>query len=285
MTERIYIEIGNVCNLSCSFCPKTKREKRQMSVEEFKTVAEKVKNKAKYVYLHVMGEPLLHPHLSEFLEILRANGMRACITTNGTLLKGKSALLLAYPDVVHKVSVSLHSIEGNGKENVMEDYISSVADFARQASEGGIFTVMRLWNEDSEEGDGKNKENPVIMSLLKEIFVDEWQIRRCGFRLMRNVFLEYDGVFTWPSESAAEEKKEGRCHGLKDQAAILADGTVVPCCLDSEGIIALGNIFEADLDEILSSPRAVAMRRGFEKGELTEPLCRKCTYANRFSHR
>ena len=67
-----------------------------------------------------------------------------------------------------------------------------------------------------------------------------------------------------------------------DQIASLADGTVVPCCLDSEGEIALGNLFETDMETILSSPRARAMREGLTAGKMIEPLCQKCTYARRF---
>ncbi len=284
MIERIYVEIGNICNLSCSFCPKTKRAKKQMSPPEFRTVIERIKNETKFVYLHVMGEPLLHPQLAELFEILRENKMRANITTNGTLLHEKSELLLSFCDVVHKISVSLHSLEGNGRADIMTEYVENISEFAKKASEKGIFTVMRLWNEDSAEGVGKNAANPEILKLLKDNFSGEWQSRRAGFRIMKNTFLEYDGIFTWPIESTAEEKMSGRCHGLKDQVAILADGSVVPCCLDSEGVITLGNIFESELSEILSTPRAIAMKKGFEKGELIEELCRKCTYSDRFSH-
>ena len=281
MIERIYIEIGNICNLDCSFCHKIKRAARQMTADEFSTVAEKIKGHTKYAYLHVMGEPLLHKNLGDFLRILDENGIRAAITTNGTLLPQKKDVLLSAKNL-HKVSISLHAPEANERKISKEDYLSGCVDFAKAAAEAGVFVVFRLWNLDSDEGQGKNHENAFIKSFLCEAFPQEWQKRRSGFRLARNIFLEYDGLFTWPAESNAEERFSGYCHAIKDQIAILADGAVVPCCLDSEGEISLGNIFDNTLDEILSSERAKNMKRGFEERRLIEPLCKRCTFIKRF---
>lgn len=282
MIERAYVEIGNICNLSCSFCPKTARPPKRMSADEFSLIAEKLKGEVSYIYLHVMGEPLLHPELSRILDVLGEVGIPACITTNGTLLSSRADTLLSHASVVHKVAISLHSLEGNGKEALMREYISTVADFSKRASDAGIYTVLRLWNEDSPERMGENSSNSEILGLLKEAFPDEWQKRRAGYRLMKNVFLEYAQIFTWPTESTAEEQEAGRCHGLIDQIAILADGTVVPCCLDSEGEISLGNIKSQSLAKILSSSRAAEMKKGLQNGHFTESLCRRCTYARRF---
>ena len=278
--ERIYVEIGNICNLHCSFCPSTARTPRQMSVEEFRRVSTEAKKHTKYVYLHVMGEPLLHLRLEEFLKILEMDGLRACVTTNGTLLNQRGKLLLQSP-ATHKVSISLHAPEAN-TGIALPDYLRNCVDFARQAAQSGIFTVFRLWNLDSEEGQGANGENQYIRNFLQESFPEEWIPRRNGYRLSTRIFLEYDGLFTWPAESKAESRECGTCHGLRDQIGILADGTVVPCCLDHEGAISLGNVFETPLEEILNTPRAQAMRKGFEARRLVEPLCQSCTFAKRF---
>ena len=57
--RKIYLETSNVCNLRCAFCPGTKREKRRMSLDEFRFYADCVKGYADYLYFHLMGEPLL----------------------------------------------------------------------------------------------------------------------------------------------------------------------------------------------------------------------------------
>ena len=90
MLKKAYVEITNRCNLACSFCPKTKREPRTMSAQEFGLVLSRLEGYVQYVYLHVMGEPLLHPELTTFFALAKARDMKICITTNGTLLQKRS---------------------------------------------------------------------------------------------------------------------------------------------------------------------------------------------------
>ncbi len=284
MLERIYIEIGNICNLNCSFCGGTVKPKKQMSIKEFALICEKIKNKTKFIYLHIMGEPLLHKDLNNILKIAKENELPVCITTNGTLLKEKGEILLKNDNCVHKVSISLHAPEGNDITD-FNDYLETAVSFSKSAAQKGIFTVFRLWNKDSAEGIGKNTQNQYIETFLKTKFMEEWQVRPRGYRLDKNVFLEFDGVFTWPSSSNAESVTKGFCHGLSSQLGILADGTVVPCCLDSNGEIELGNIFESSLEEILNEKRATDIKQNFAKGEIFEPLCQKCTFARKFKIR
>ena len=281
--NKIYVEIGNVCNLSCSFCPTLKREKRQMTPSEFGVICEKIRPYTDYIYLHLMGEPLLHKDLDELLLIAKFHGFKVCITTNGTLLDKKEDVLTKYADIIHKISVSLHAVEGNDIEHRLQIYMDSVIDAARCYSELGVYFVMRLWNLDTNEKSGKNQLNEYIENRLRAEFEGEWKKRWNGYTLVNRVFLEYAGIFTWPDESEAEPRDKGYCHGLGDQIGILADGTVVPCCLDSEGNIALGNLFCESLEDILKSERAEKIVKGFENGEMVEELCKKCSFAHRFS--
>lgn len=283
MFQRIYVEIGNLCNLRCAFCPPVKRAARRMTPGEFTEICRKLRPHTDYLYLHVMGEPLCHPQLNTLLAIAGEMGFRVCITTNGTLLERNREMLLSHAGDIHRISVSLHAVEGNGAEMTLSAYLASVIDFAKEAAEAGIYSVLRLWNLDSEAGAGANRENCMIEETLRREFPGEWQARWSGFRLGKNVFLEYAGLFTWPGESQAEAAEDGTCHGLLDQIAVLADGTVVPCCLDSEGAIPLGNLLADELDAILASERASRMRKGFRCGRMVEPLCQSCTYARRFS--
>lgn len=255
-----------------------------MTKAEFRTVCERLSPYTGYLYFHVMGEPLLHPAIGDLLRTAGEYGFRVCITTNGTLLSSAKDLLLSHADVLHKVSISLHSLEGNGTVSGAEadQYLGDAIAFANTASEQGIHTVFRLWNLDADGRAGQNSANDAIEARLSGAFPGEWTRRWNGFRLKKSVFLEYAGIFTWPTESDAEAAEDGYCHGLLDQLAVLADGTVTPCCLDSEGEIALGNLYESTLEEILASPRASAMREGFLQRKMVEPLCKKCTYARRF---
>ena len=283
--SRVYIEITNVCNLSCSFCPGTRRAPAFMTPEQFDTVCRRIRPYTKEIYLHVMGEPLLHPALESFLAIAESYGLTVNITTNGTLLSERTDLLLSHAKTIKKVSISLHSCEGNERKEAQNEYFDEVLRFCEKAAKCGIFTALRLWNLNSVERRGHNRENGEILERLRRVYPEPWQRRYTGWRIGERVFLECAEIFTWPVESEAAPRECGRCHGLLDQVAVLVDGTVVPCCLDSEGEIALGNLYGSELDQILGDIRASEMRDGLLHGRLTEPLCQKCTYANRFKKR
>lgn len=278
MLKRAYIEITNICNLSCSFCPGTRRPPRTMTAEEFRLLAQRLRPHVGYLYLHVMGEPLLHPQLGEILSIAGEQGFRVGLTTNGTLLKQRGDLLLAR-SALHKVSISLHAMEGNGAED-LTDYLSAVWAFARCASAEGTICALRLWNLG-----GADKRNGEILKFLADRLGEHPlalpQPRRGSWRLGERLYLEQAEKFDWPDLEAPEADTRF-CLGLRDQAAVLVDGTVVPCCLDHEGDIPLGNLFAQELDEILRSPRAVALYDGFSQGKPSEALCRRCGYATRF---
>ncbi len=278
MLKRAYVEITNICNLRCSFCPGTGREGRFLPPEEFRTLARKLRDRVKYLYFHVMGEPLLHPRLGELLRIAAEEGLRVCITTNGTLLREAGEVLLAAPEL-HKVSVSLHSAEGNGMGE-MTGYLEDVWRFAFRASQAGIICALRLWNIG-----GAEERNGEILQFLEERLgaspLDMPQPRQGSWRLGERLYLERAEKFDWP-DLGAPETGTRFCLGLREQVAVLCDGTAVPCCLDHEGDVPLGNLLEQSLEEILDSPRARALVRGFSEGRPSEELCRRCGFATRF---
>lgn len=277
MFSKAYVEITNICNLSCSFCHGTKRAPRCMSVEEFALVMEKLQGHTRHVYFHLMGEPLTHPQLPELLHAAAESGMNCCITTNGFLLK-KCGNMLKNAEKLYKISVSLHSFEANRSCETLNEYLESVWNAVLPLSQKGTICALRLWNDG-----GENGLNAEILEFLHGKAAGEWQETRTGsLRLAENLYLENAAKFEWPDINAPECAVEF-CHGLRDQIAVLCDGTVVPCCLDAEGEIALGNVFEQSLDEILASPRARAMYEGFSMRKPTEELCRRCGYATRFS--
>ena len=283
MFDRIYVEIGNICNMKCSFCSGTKRAPKQMSASEFDLVCQKLLGYTEHLYFHVMGEPLLHPELDALIKTAKKYGYKVSITTNGTLFKRRGNVLLQNADALHRVSISLHAPESNGMDNALGDYLDSAIEFANSFSALDKNVIFRLWNLDSLDRAGENTLNAQILKKLREAYTGEWIKRYSGYRLAYRTFLELDEIFTWPSESEAEPTDKGRCHALKRQIAVLADGTVVPCCLDSEGKIPLGNIISESLSDILLSECAQMMKKGFDSGRMVHPVCKTCTYARRFS--
>lgn len=276
MLKKAYLEITNVCNLHCVFCPGTKRQPRFLTAEDFAILAGKLRPHTEYLYFHLMGEPLLHPELKKLLAAAGELGFKVIITTNGTLLDRAGEALLS-SEAVHKVNISLQSFEANAG-GAPEKYIDTCADFAARASKSGKICVLRLWNNN-----GLSSLNGEIMAILQRHFPGEWKQSRMSLSLSDKVWLEPGDKFDWPDLNAENRGDSCFCYGLRDQVGVLCDGTVVPCCLDHEGDIALGNLFESSLDEILSGERARAIYEGFSRRQAVEELCRKCGYARRFS--
>ena len=228
-----------------------------------------------------MGEPLLHPDLGRFLGLAGERGFRVILTTNGTLLDRAGSVLLGAP-ALHKINLSLHSFEAN-EGTALEDYVNSCAAFGREAASRGVLVNFRFWNGDSASRTGWNTENTHILELLAQTFPRPWSPSRSGERLTERVYLDRAEIFDWPDGAAEAENACHSCYGLRDQLGVLCDGTVVPCCLDHDGALALGNLLTEELADILDRPRARAILNGFRRGEAVEELCKRCGYANRFA--
>lgn len=274
MYAKVYVEITNICNMHCSFCHGHSREKAQMSGEAFGHILQCLAGQTGYLYFHLMGEPLTHPQLPEFLTMAAQKGFRCILTTNGTLLSRRGeALLAARP---HKISISLHSFEEDDEDKYIR-YLEQTADFAEKASTQGTVVVFRLWNRGFDEG-----RNDIALQYLRQKLPGQWAENTRGFRIRPKLFLEWGERFAWPDPGAERCEGEVFCYGLKDHFGILCDGSVVPCCMDADGVLTLGNIFTQPLSEILDSPRAKAMAEGFSRRTAVEELCRRCGYARRF---
>ncbi len=273
--RKVYLEISNLCNLSCAFCPGTRRQKHAMTEAEFSALLPKLRPYTDFLYFHLMGEPLLHPMLGRFLSLAGEAGFRVILTTNGTLLRKQQALLLGSP-ALHKVNISLHAFEANDLAVPFTEYLEGCFAFGK-AAEGKVIVSYRLWNQG-----GQEEKNQEILSAMKAFFPEPWTTDRKGTRIGDRIFLEYGDKFDWPDLTAPEGSHRVFCHGLRDQIGVLCDGTVVPCCLDHEGDLALGNLHSQSMEEILASPRAKAIYDGFSRRSAPEELCRKCGYARRF---
>ncbi len=278
--RKAYLEITNVCNLCCEFCPGTRREPGFLTPEEFRTLAGRLRPHTEYLYLHLMGEPLLHPRLEDILACGADLGFQVIITSNGTLLDRWEESLCASP-AVEKVSISLHSFEGNEREG-LENYLESCIGFARRACDAGKKCALRLWNLDGADTRGARRRNGEILAALEAAFPGPWREGRRGTTLIPGIYLEWGEKFNWPDLSAPEGDGHCFCYGLRDQVGVLWDGTVVPCCLDHEGDVPLGNLYNQTLEEILNSPRAKAIYNGFSQRNAREALCRRCGFASRF---
>ena len=282
--KKIYIEITNRCNLACSFCHKSERPGSDMSPAVFAGIVRQIRPFTDYACLHVLGEPLLHPDLAQLLAICGGENLQVNLTTNGTLLPRLAPLLLASP-ALRQINISLHSFaDRQAADPALAHYLDGIFAFIRQAAAATpLFISLRLWNMPPQNDGTHSRRNDFILAQLESFFhlpcriADELTPGH-GITLAPRVFLSQSQRFTWPHAAATDAGSRGSCRGLRDHAAILVDGTVVPCCLDAEADINLGNIQAQPFGEILAGPRATMIRQGFARGLVVEPLCRRCTF-------
>lgn len=270
--NKVYIEITNRCNLNCSFCKQSNNKKRGMSVKEFKHVISEVKKVTKNIYLHVKGEPLLHPHLDELLQICDDNEMRVNITTNGTLINHQKEIILKH-DCVKKINFSLHS------ENEYPDYLMNIFNCVNELSKK-MTIVYRLWTLNDHTLDEKS--SYIVLAIQKYYQLNEEKVelihRRQNAKVTDQIYVDKDNEFVWPSLKNEILNEDGYCYALKTHVAILVNGTVVPCCLDGEGIIQLGNIYEQSIETINESERFTRLKKSFQDRKPCEQLCKRCGF-------
>lgn len=282
--KRVYIEISNICNLSCSFCQKSKRAPRFLDISEFKRILEEVRPYTDYVYFHLLGEPLLHPKIEEFFDLCYVYGLKVNLTTNGVLLKQNMDMLLRQPSL-RQINISLHAATEQ-KAFSIDEYLENCLGFARAAGiEKDKFVGLRLWNLD------ENKETSITGSYILNKINKEFNynediitLAKLGntIKLSKRVFISYEKEFEWPSLENEFVSDIGICYGVRDMMGILSDGTVVPCCLDSEGGANLGNIFTQSFKEIVESERVENIYKAFSNRKVIEPLCKRCSFKTRF---
>lgn len=260
--KKIYIEITNICNLSCPFCIPDNRTKEYMSIKNFKSVVEQIKTYTDYIYLHVKGEPLLHPQINECIQIAQENGLWVNITTNGTQIEKLTN---------KKIRQLNYSLQSSEDIQQIQQTIQKIRKFIEGTN---IYVSLRLWSH-------KAKENKEILNMLQKEFDTNVMIQNKQI-MAQNIFVSMEEEFIWPDLQNQEQGKKGYCHGLKDHIAILVDGTVVPCCLDHKGNMALGNIFKEKFATILQKEKTKEIIEGFKKREAIEELCQKCGFKNKF---
>jgi len=279
--KKIYIEITNNCNLKCKFCPETNRIKEFMSLEKFEEVIKKIHKYTRLVCLHVKGEPLLHKEFKDILGILEKYNLKSNITTNGTLIKEKLEVI-KNSKAVRQINFSIHSSIQN--KNLGDRYLQNIFESVEELKDTII--SYRLWNM-------KNiKENEINLEIIKEI-ENYYNIQNLKqrltekefFKIKKNIFINQDTEFTWPDINKEIIIEKGRCLALKEQVAILVDGTVVPCCLDNNGDIPLGNIFKESMEDILNKPKSITIKKNFENGIITCNLCKTCGFLERLENK
>lgn len=274
--KKIYIEITNICNLSCSFCSQSNKQKKEMTVLEFEHILKEINNYTDYIYLHVKGEPLLHSKLDDILDLCEKYHKKVNITTNGTLIDKKIDILLKHK-CIRQINFSLHS------ENAYPNYLENIFNATQKLSKEK-YIVYRFWTMNNNILD---KKSTAIVDKIIEYFnlspeiVDKIYSNE-NTKILDNIFINKQDQFVWPDIDNDYYQETGYCHALTTHIGILSDGTIVPCCLDGEGNIVLGNIFDINFSSIITSKKFLTMLNGFRKRMVTEELCKHCSFKSKF---
>ena len=263
--KKIYIEITNACNLSCPFCIKNKRKINYMTLENYKYIINKVKDYTREIYLHILGEPLLHPNIIDFIEYATKENLEVNITTNGYLINN-----LNNNKNIHRLNISLHSYNEIYKLD-LETYLNNIFTTIDKIKDK-TFISLRLWvgnkNTDYILNYINKRYNTNIISLENNTKT----------KITSNLIIDTFHEFIWPDLNNNYYNEVGKCKGLIDHIGILSDGTIIPCCLDTLANINLGNIYKEDINTILNKEIVKDMIDGFKKGIKCQELCKHCSF-------
>ncbi len=283
MFKKVYLEISNICNVQCSFCPVVEKEKKVMNINEFEAILQEVAPLAEIICLHLLGEPLAHPKFSEILDVCERYNTQIDLTTNGILIKRYTERILD-SSCIRQVNFSLQAFKDNFPNRDIDPYLEAIFEFAKSAhtTRPTLYTNFRLWNQESNDADNED----IFLKIESQFNIKINRNVETGAIKSKNIwnrlYLHFDSRFEWPSFSLRHQGTQGRCHGAVNHIGIHADGTVVPCCLDKNAAINLGNVKEQSLKDIVNSDRFVKMRNGFLNGVRVEKFCQHCTFINRF---
>lgn len=263
MFKKIYIEITNNCNLNCDFCIKNTRKKEDISIEKFQLLISKLDNYTKYLYFHILGEPLIHPKINDLID-LASKSFYINITTNGYLIKR-----IKDNKNIRQINISLHSFSERYNMSI-DSYLDNVFNCVEELIDNGTYVSLRMWV--------KNKYNDYMINYINNRYNVEFKQQMNNFTIKDKLFINNFQEFIWPDLDNNYYNEVGKCYALKDHIGILVDGTVIPCCLDTKGIINLGNIYNDSLDEIMNQPRVKRMLKGFKNRKKCEELCKHCKF-------
>ena len=269
--KKIYVEITNICNKNCSFCPTSSRKKREMTTKEFENVIDKIKPVTNYIYMHIKGEPLLHSDFPTLIKICENKKINVNITTNGTLIE-KQIETLKNNEIVRQLNISFHSYNNLDEIEKILNCCDEILNY-----NSNINIVYRFWTY---------SKNNINFKKVIELISDHYDcydkksdlLNIMNIKIKDRLYFNKDIEFEWPSLDNEINNLYGFCYGLKTHIGILSDGTVVPCCLDQDGIINLGNIFKQDIDEILSSEKTSKLVENFKQNKRIEKLCQHCSF-------
>jgi len=317
MKPNIFIEITNYCNMGCSFCPSPILERPRLFMDEnlfYKIIDEIKKEKiTDTVYFHLMGEPLLHPKVFDFMKYTFNNGFKIILVSNISSIRTRRMEIRSILQYVNYLVISLQSFdEESFKEKKtekisFEEYIDLIKNVISTKYANNFKVRISIQIIENSKVKFKNylrdirllSNNSELKQFMDKYFTsffktiaNKYQLNHKPMEAQKlnyknfyyqpfdNVSISTRAVTTWANNMNESNKIRpaivGKCDALHKQIGILANGEVVPCCLDYDGNIVLGNCQVDPLTEIMNSGQYQKLKEGFKKGRLYHSYCKKC---------
>ncbi|WP_394966764.1 radical SAM/SPASM domain-containing protein [uncultured Helicobacter sp.] len=281
--DRVYIELSDICGLSCSFCPHSQQASKRgvMSVEHFREILQQLttpKPLTKLVHLHILGDPLAIKNLDVYLELLAHYNLLVDLVTSGKFLDSWHWDLLLKPPV-HQIAFSLSAFL-DSPQKFHANHIERILEFCMYHKQIQSETFVHLRTQERDKHtliSHLQNGNEIMKNLAKELDTADHK----AYRLWYKVFCTFTRYHRWREDSKEEIQPLRKlfCYGGLKQIGILSNGVVVPCCMDCFGEIKLGDLHIQSLREILDSPLYHAITEGFRQGIAYHLKCQKCDYA------
>ncbi len=314
--NRLHMELTNVCDFSCEFCPdsKMKRQRGFMNVEMAKAIIDDVSKTgiAKLVVFHVMGEPTLHPNLVDIAEYANSKSVDVCITTNGGNMKKDlfNALIKAN---VKNIILSLQTPDENtfslrgAKGLSFQEYAEHITSIARIFINNGHKTELTINFLSSPL-------RKLIIPIAKEFNIADtskklrYHLKTWADRILKSTNLERHSsgiqkqinrarcfkentvvisdrlsfhtriVGDWAThfDQKVVEAKFGYCPGIQENFGILWNGDYTFCCTDHNGMTSTHNYSDTSLHDYLKHELVQNTVKGFERYRVLHPYCKQC---------
>ena len=275
--EVFIIELTNYCNLRCTMCPRRfmKRHVGFMDFELFKNIIDQVKDYNDYVWLAEFGESLFHPKFETFIKYCANNGVKTYLSTNATALNEKNSLEILnsgldkiYLCLDGTTKETYEKLRINGQFEKTKNNIFNFLKLKKKLHRSKPYSVVQIIKMDETEKEIEDFKKQWD-GLADEVWAREFCTWADQIKDIKKMSREENKYFPF-------RKKRYPCSLLWRKIVVSWNGDVVPCCLDFDGKIVLGNAKRENLEDIWNSKKMVELRKKQIDGDYNNPLCKKC---------
>lgn len=274
LPEIYQVELTNRCNLKCPMCLRTTDMDRPEGLLDISLLRKMVERGdfggSFYVELQMAGEPTLHPHLREAIDVLKYDaGVLVGLSTHGLLIGKKAGVLEALMEL-DALTISVDSLEPDVYAKLrypakLDNLLACLSTFftaMRARRDAGLdvpFVELQLINTKLAQSSG---DTAALEALCAEM----------GWSDLASVRTTEDSFDVMQGRSDGSDKtvNVSMCINPFMSVSVTQDGTVVSCCFvfdptpDSPNVY--GNLTVNSLAEVWAGRRVADMQAAHAVG-------------------